>query len=342
MLRAIRRAAGVVLLSATASVLLVPAAAIAEGETPESPPTVVTPPSISAPVRAGSAATCGGAVFDGTNLGPVTYDWFKRGGGQVGTGSTYTPSRDDIGWDITCRATVSNPAGSQEAYATDVSVEDGRPSVTTPPKITGKAINGLAVTCSTGAWSGDDNAYSYQWLLREQPIKGATQPRLLLLDAWFDKEVACRVTASNASGSASFTTNAVMPFHPPILAPLAKKQPVTPKLRVAVATGIQSKLVCNASCATLGTAFILTSDARRLGIRGKDLGGATIVGQVNAKRTFKGELLVTTTFNAAAKRKLASLRRPIRVDLLFETAWGPRYDFKMYHVAESRSVTLRP
>ncbi len=307
----------------------------------EPPPTLVTNPSVSGTIIAGRPATCAGAVFDGYNMGAISYLWTKSGAGEVSTQQTYTPTRADIGWDLSCRATVTNPGGSAEGYSAQYSVEDGTPNVDVSPKITGKGTPGLALACTPGKWSGEGITYSYQWLLGDKPIAGAITTRLIVLDRFVEKIIKCRVTATNASGSASQVSNGVAGFAPAILAPVAKQQPATPKLKVALAKGITSKVVCNGSCATEAHAFILATDAARLGIRGRNLGGVMVIGTGSAKRTYKGDLLVTTVFSASAKKGLAKIRKPIRIDLLFETAAGSTYSFKKYHVATSRSVMLR-
>jgi hypothetical protein len=304
-------------------------------------PNEVTAPTVAGTVMAGRAATCEGASFSGDNV-TITYAWYKTGAGKLADGQTYIPTRDDIGWDITCRATGTNSIGSLESYSPQYQVQDGTPNNEVSPRIVGKATPGLAVTCTTGTWSGEANTYSHQWLLDEQPIAGATKDKILVLDRFHDRELVCRVTATNASGSASMNSNTVAPFHPPILAPIAKVQPKLPRLKAAIASGIRSKLVCNATCATQSHAFMLAGDAARLGIKGKNLGGLVIVGVGRAHRTYKGELFVTTTFTASAKKGLRKLRKPVRIDLLFETSWGKRYNFREYHVASSKSIKLRP
>lgn len=308
----------------------------------EQPPTLVTQPSVSGTIVAGRAATCAGAVFAGDNLGAISYSWTKTGSGQVGTQQSYTPTRADIGWDLSCRAMVSNPGGSAEGSSSQYSVEDGTPNVDESPKAIGKGTPGLAITCTPGKWFGEGITYSYQWLLNEKPIVGATSQRLIVLDRFVEKLLECRVTATNASGSSSQDSNGISGFAPPILAPLAKVQPALPKLKAAIAKGITNKLVCNASCATESHSAILATDAARLGITGRNIGGFVFIGVGHAKRTYKGELVVTTVFNASAKKGLAKVRKPIRVDLIFETAWGQTYSFKKYHVAASKTVTLRP
>ncbi|MCZ4497078.1 MAG: hypothetical protein JWM25_1663 [Thermoleophilia bacterium] len=336
MLLSFRRARLLAVPTVAALALLMPSLANAEEA-----PTLVSAPSVTGDVIAGGTVSCDGVVFAGENLVDATFGWYIAGGGQVGSGQVYVPTREQIGYEISCRASVSNGAGTLDAFSGQYAVEDGTPSSDSSPKIVGKATPGLAVTCTPGTWTGEGNTLSYQWTLNETPIAGATSARLLLVDAYSDKEVVCRVTATNASGSASTNSNTVSPFHPPILAPLAKKQPALPKLKAAIAGGITSKLVCNASCTTQSHAFMLATDAKRLGIRGRNLGGLIIIGTGTAKRTYKGELLVTTRFTASAKKGLAKIKTPTRIDLLFETAWGPKYSHKMYHVATSTSVKLR-
>lgn len=316
-------------------VLLAPSMALADTF-----PEVVSEVSVMGDVIAGRPVSCDGATFAGPNLGPVSYVWTKTGAGQVGSEQVYVPSRDDIGWDLSCRASVSNEAGTAESNSDQLSVIDGRPSAEQAPRITGKTAPGTQVACSTGTWTGEGITYAYQWLLNEKPIPGATTARLRLLDRFLDKTVACRVTATNASGSTSRDSKAIVPFAPPILAPLAKRQPAVPKLATAISKGITNKLVCNGTCATETTAFILATDAARLGIRGREIGGVVIVGSGTAHRTFQGELVVTTRFTASAKKGLAKATSQ-RIDMVFETSAGTKYSFKKYHVAVTKSIKLR-
>ncbi|MCW2973052.1 MAG: hypothetical protein JWN72_1325 [Thermoleophilia bacterium] len=332
----IRRARLFTVPALAALALLAPSVALAEGL-----PQVVASPTITGPVIGGGTVSCDGAQFSGDALGAVSFAWFKAGGGQVGSAQAYVPTAADIGWEISCRATVSNADGSAEANSPYVPVEDGTPQSVKAPTVAGSPMTGATVTCSPGTWSGGVDSYAYQWLLNDKPIKGATATKLRLLDSFYEKTVVCRVTATNVSGSAARESRAIVANHPQLKVSIAKVQPKLPTLKQAAARGITSKIACNASCATESHAFILTTDARRLGISGRDLGGLTIVGVGHARRTFTGQLVVTTVLSASAKRGFAKATGPLRVDLLFETAWGPKYSFKLVHEADSYTVKLK-
>lgn len=311
----------------------------------EQMPVVVTDPTVTGTAIVGRPLSCDGAAFSGIHLGEPTFEWVRVGGGSgaIGTGQVYRPVKADVGYDIGCRASVSNPTGSTEAHSRHVSVESGLPNVDTIPKVVGKAQPSFTVTCTPGTWSGDGITFSYQWLLQGKPIKGATKPTIMVIDAWDEKELACRVTATNANGAVPFDSHVASVFTPPVKARFAKVQPKLPKLGAAISKGVSAKLVCNVTCATEATAMMLLTDAQRLGIaskRDRGIGGFFIVGQTYATRTFAGELLVTTKFSAKAKRGLAKAKS-VRVDYVYMTSNGTKYSFKKYHVANTRSITLK-
>ncbi|MGO9901032.1 MAG: FG-GAP repeat protein [Solirubrobacteraceae bacterium] len=78
-----------------------------------------------------------------------------------------------------------------------------------PPRITRRSRRGGTLTCSTGSWTGSPTKYTYAWdrngtLLAD--FTGSTY-RLGTLDE--GTTFTCVVTATNAAGSASATSNAV-------------------------------------------------------------------------------------------------------------------------------------
>ncbi len=86
------------------------------------------------------------------------------------------------------------------------------PTGTAAPSIT---QNVAALSCSQGSWSQDypgsyvygaPTSYSYQWLLNDQAISGATSNSLTATAAG---SYTCSVTGTNVSGSASQTSSAV-------------------------------------------------------------------------------------------------------------------------------------
>jgi hypothetical protein len=83
------------------------------------------------------------------------------------------------------------------------------PANTTAPSITGTATVGFTLTCNPGVWTNSPS-YSYQWLRNGTNIAlNGTNATYTLIGADAGAQVACRVTGTNAGGSANATSNAV-------------------------------------------------------------------------------------------------------------------------------------
>lgn len=82
------------------------------------------------------------------------------------------------------------------------------PVNTSPPQISGVAAVGETLTCSNGLWSGGPASYTRSWL-RDGIDLGTTTTTYVVVAADAGHDLACRVTATNQSGSASATSAAV-------------------------------------------------------------------------------------------------------------------------------------
>ncbi len=85
------------------------------------------------------------------------------------------------------------------------------PSSTAPrslsrPAISGTAKIGSRLSCSRGSWSRTPTTYAYQWMRNATDIPGATSSSYLLQAADLGANLSCRVTATNAAGSAERTS----------------------------------------------------------------------------------------------------------------------------------------
>lgn len=84
------------------------------------------------------------------------------------------------------------------------------PVNTVAPAITGTPGVGNVLTCSTGTWTGAAPiTYTYQWLRDGSPISGATASTYTFAVPDQTKAISCRVTATNAQGSANALSNIV-------------------------------------------------------------------------------------------------------------------------------------
>jgi len=79
------------------------------------------------------------------------------------------------------------------------------PVNTTAPAVTGTTT----LTCTQGIWQYSPTSYAYAWLRGGTPIADATQSTYTVQAADSGTNVSCRVTASNAAGSANATSNAI-------------------------------------------------------------------------------------------------------------------------------------
>ena len=89
------------------------------------------------------------------------------------------------------------------------------PANTSPPAVTGTASVGQTLSCYQGTWTGSPTSYVFQWERNLAPTIGATASTYLLVSGDGLQSVSCAVTATNASGSATAMSNAVVPTVPP-------------------------------------------------------------------------------------------------------------------------------
>ncbi|TIN36860.1 MAG: hypothetical protein E5Y10_22290 [Mesorhizobium sp.] len=170
-----------------------------------SAPPVVAPentvlPAISGNAFVGSTLT----ATTGTWLNGVdtfAYQW-KADGTNVGLNqNTYVPVSGDLGKVITVVVTATNAGGSTPAGSTATSAVIAVPVNTVAPAITGNALVGSTLTCSTGTWSGGGSqTYAYQWKSAGSNV-GSNQNTYVPVTDDVGDTITCTVTATNAAGS---------------------------------------------------------------------------------------------------------------------------------------------
>jgi hypothetical protein len=75
------------------------------------------------------------------------------------------------------------------------------PAPVTAPYVSGTNTVGSTLSSTTGTWDGAPTSYAYQWLRDGGAIAAATAATYLLVAADSKHGVACRVTATNATGT---------------------------------------------------------------------------------------------------------------------------------------------
>jgi hypothetical protein len=81
------------------------------------------------------------------------------------------------------------------------------PTNTVAPVISGSAVVGQNLTCTTGTWSGSPSAYFYQWRANSTAISNATANVFTLTSTQTGANITCNVTAFNVAGNSSPATS---------------------------------------------------------------------------------------------------------------------------------------
>jgi len=168
-------------------------------------------PTISGAATTGEVLTCSAGTW---TLSPsYAYAWL-RAGGVVSTGFTRTVVTPDEGTSLTCRVTAT--AGGQSASATSVGVVPAPPVApvnTGAPSISGTALVGSTLACSTGAWTLAPT-FQIQWLRNNGAIGGAVDPTYTLVGADALTSLTCRVTATLGTRHVDAFSSPVVPQQP--------------------------------------------------------------------------------------------------------------------------------
>jgi hypothetical protein len=110
---------------------------------------------------------------------------------------------------IVNRAKGGNLSPAQIAAAINAALPLAPPDNTAAPVASGTGVVGNVLSVTTGTWTNSPTAYTYQWLRGAANIPGANGSGYMLQAADSGTSVSCRVTAINAAGEASATSNAI-------------------------------------------------------------------------------------------------------------------------------------
>lgn len=173
-------------------------------------PANTVPPSISGTPVSGHTLTCHRGTWSGSTPQTYAYRWLRGSAPISGaTKATYVVKAADVGKQLRCRVTASNPAGSATATSAAVLIKTP-PKNTVAPRITGQPKVGKTLACNKGTWTGSTPiTYTYQWRRNGSPIAGATHATYVAKTADRNRLISCKVTAHNVAGTATKTSGAV-------------------------------------------------------------------------------------------------------------------------------------
>ncbi|HEX8052110.1 MAG TPA: hypothetical protein VF517_03895 [Thermoleophilaceae bacterium] len=186
-------------------------------------PVNTAPPVVSGTLEHGSTLSSTTGAWTGTPTIGFGYQWRRCDSAGAScsnisgaTGSTYQLTAADIGATIRVVVTGTNGAGSDSAAsAASAKVGAAAPTAASPaPSILGLTRDGEILSATTGGWNGTaPSSYGYQWRRCDatgaacQNVSGATGSIYTLVPADVGSTMRVVVTATNAAGSASATSD---------------------------------------------------------------------------------------------------------------------------------------
>ncbi len=133
------------------------------------------------------------------------------------TSPSYGLTSRDVGHTVVVVVTASNAGGSTPVLSAPTAVvvaEHVAPTNEALPSISGSALVGGELKASEGRWTGNPTSYTYQWEDCNSAgsacseITGATSSKYTLIESDIGHTIRVVVTASNASGPASASSDA--------------------------------------------------------------------------------------------------------------------------------------
>ena len=185
------------------------------------PPVNTAPPAITGTPTVGQTLTAENGTWS-NNPTSFAYQWQRcNGGGNAcvsvanGTQKTYTLVGADAGRTIRVQVTATNADGSASAKSAQTAAVAQRAGSSAAPKnnslptIAGTARVGQQLTGSEGSWTGNPDAYAFQWqrcdadIVRCSNVLSANAKTYLVRLADLGYRLRLLVTARNDKGSAT-------------------------------------------------------------------------------------------------------------------------------------------
>jgi hypothetical protein len=201
-------------------------------------PVNTSPPAVAGSAQQGQTLVATSGTWSASGPSTYAYQWRRCEAScssiAGATDDNYTLVADDVGTRIQVRVTATSGGESASADSAATATVTGitPPSSTSPPTITGSAVEGQSLAAANGGWAGTEPIeYAYLWRRCNSAggscssIPGASGASYVLSRADVGRTIRVRVTASNAAGSAQATSNATGVVAAPAAAPAATARP---------------------------------------------------------------------------------------------------------------------
>ena len=148
--------------------------------------------------------------------GTIFYQWKRNGTTEIGTNSTYTAQKADVGSTITVTVQRVNNSGSVTSEPTIPVTDPNLSALTGTVSINGTAMVGQTLTANTSSLGGSGSIF-YQWRQNGTTVIGTNSPTFEVIVAGYT--IILTVTRSGNSGSITSASTAIVaddPSLPPL------------------------------------------------------------------------------------------------------------------------------
>jgi VCBS repeat-containing protein len=158
----------------------------------------------------GETLTASNDLTDADGMGEVTYQWLRNGEVIEGaTGSTYLLTQDDVGADISVRASYTDGQGTPESVDSNaVAIGNTNDLPTGGVTISGTPAEGETLTASNDLADEDGMGdVTYQWLRDGEVIEGATGSTYQLGESDIGAEISVIASYTDGQGTEESATS---------------------------------------------------------------------------------------------------------------------------------------
>ena len=192
------------------------------GEAATAAPTNTSAPWIDGAPQEGATLTATPGTWDGSPTS-YAYAWSSCDASGANcspiagaTAKTYTPATADVGHTLRVTVTATNGGGKTSATSAQSAVVSSKaaPTSTAAPSISGTPQVGSTLTAAEGSWGNSPTSLAYAWERCDAhgsgcaAISGATNPGYAVTSSDVGTTLRVAVTATNASGSTTATSDA--------------------------------------------------------------------------------------------------------------------------------------